>query len=197
MGPRARYLGPEVPAEELIWQDPVPAVDHELIDDAGHRRAEGQDPRIRPVRSPNWSRPPGHRPRRSAAPTSAAARTARAFASRRRRIGKSTSRPNWRRCCRPSKGSRRSSTRAVRRQEGLARRPDRSRRLRRRREGGEEGRSDVTVPFTPGRTDASQEQTDVESFAALEPPPTGSATTSTASTPLSAGGSCWSIGRNC
>jgi catalase-peroxidase len=31
MGPRARYLGPEVPAEELIWQDPVPAVDHPLI----------------------------------------------------------------------------------------------------------------------------------------------------------------------
>ena len=33
MGPRSRYLGPEVPAEELIWQDPVPAADHELIDD--------------------------------------------------------------------------------------------------------------------------------------------------------------------
>lgn len=33
MGPRSRYLGPEVPAEELIWQDVVPAVDHELIDD--------------------------------------------------------------------------------------------------------------------------------------------------------------------
>jgi catalase-peroxidase len=32
MGPRARYLGPEVPAEELIWQDPVPGVDHPLID---------------------------------------------------------------------------------------------------------------------------------------------------------------------
>ncbi len=32
MGPRTRYLGPEVPAEELIWQDPIPAVDHELID---------------------------------------------------------------------------------------------------------------------------------------------------------------------
>ena len=31
MGPRSRYLGPEVPAEELIWQDPVPAVDHELV----------------------------------------------------------------------------------------------------------------------------------------------------------------------
>jgi catalase-peroxidase len=32
MGPRSRYLGPEVPAEELIWQDPIPAVDHELVD---------------------------------------------------------------------------------------------------------------------------------------------------------------------
>jgi catalase-peroxidase len=31
MGPRSRYLGPEVPAEELIWQDPVPAVDHKLV----------------------------------------------------------------------------------------------------------------------------------------------------------------------
>jgi catalase-peroxidase len=34
MGPKSRYLGPEVPAEDLIWQDPVPAVDHPLIDDA-------------------------------------------------------------------------------------------------------------------------------------------------------------------
>ncbi|MDP9003658.1 MAG: catalase/peroxidase HPI, partial [Verrucomicrobiota bacterium] len=33
MGPRARYLGPEVPSEELIWQDPVPAVDHPLVDE--------------------------------------------------------------------------------------------------------------------------------------------------------------------
>jgi len=33
MGPRARYLGPEVPAEELIWQDPIPAVNHTLIDE--------------------------------------------------------------------------------------------------------------------------------------------------------------------
>ena len=33
MGPRARYLGPEVPTEELIWQDPIPAVNHKLIDD--------------------------------------------------------------------------------------------------------------------------------------------------------------------
>ena len=34
MGPKSRYLGPEVPAEDLIWQDPVPAVDHVLVDDA-------------------------------------------------------------------------------------------------------------------------------------------------------------------
>ena len=33
MGPRTRYLGPEVPEEELIWQDPIPAVNHELIDE--------------------------------------------------------------------------------------------------------------------------------------------------------------------
>ncbi|MEW8498624.1 MAG: catalase/peroxidase HPI, partial [Candidatus Thiodiazotropha taylori] len=33
MGPRSRYLGAEVPSEELIWQDPIPAVDHELIDE--------------------------------------------------------------------------------------------------------------------------------------------------------------------
>jgi catalase-peroxidase len=33
MGPKARYLGPEVPAEDLIWQDPIPAVDHELINE--------------------------------------------------------------------------------------------------------------------------------------------------------------------
>ena len=34
MGPAVRYLGPWVPDEELLWQDPVPAVSHELIDDA-------------------------------------------------------------------------------------------------------------------------------------------------------------------
>jgi len=33
MGPRVRYLGPEVPAEELIWQDPIPALDHQLVDE--------------------------------------------------------------------------------------------------------------------------------------------------------------------
>ena len=40
MGPKSRYLGPEVPKEDLIWQDPIPAVNHQLIDDAGCGRAE-------------------------------------------------------------------------------------------------------------------------------------------------------------
>ncbi|CAN0627758.1 catalase/hydroperoxidase HPI [Burkholderia multivorans] len=42
MGPRARYLGPEVPAEELIWQDPIPAVDHPLIDEQDAAALKGK-----------------------------------------------------------------------------------------------------------------------------------------------------------
>jgi catalase-peroxidase len=42
MGPRSRYLGPEVPAEDLIWQDPVPAVDHKLIDDKDIVKLKGR-----------------------------------------------------------------------------------------------------------------------------------------------------------
>ena len=43
MGPVSRYLGPLVPAEPLLWQDPVPAVDHALVGEPGHRRVEEQD----------------------------------------------------------------------------------------------------------------------------------------------------------
>jgi catalase-peroxidase len=42
MGPKVRYLGPEVPAEDLIWQDPVPPVDHDLISDADIAELKGQ-----------------------------------------------------------------------------------------------------------------------------------------------------------
>ena len=52
MGPVARYLGPLVPTEPLLLQDPVPKVDHELINDAGYRCAQGQDPRLRLVHFP-------------------------------------------------------------------------------------------------------------------------------------------------
>ncbi len=88
MGPRARYLGPLVPKETLIWQDPIPAVDHALISDKDVAALKDEAPRVRPVRVRNWSRPPGRRHRPSAAPTSAAARTARAIRlCARRRIG--------------------------------------------------------------------------------------------------------------
>ncbi len=49
MGPVARYLGPEVPEEELLWQDPVPAVDARADRRRGRRLAEGGDPRLRPL----------------------------------------------------------------------------------------------------------------------------------------------------
>ena len=49
MGPRSRYLGPLVPKEELIWQDPVPAVDHTLIDEKDIEASQGQSSRLRPV----------------------------------------------------------------------------------------------------------------------------------------------------
>jgi catalase-peroxidase len=42
MGPRSRYLGPEVPAEELIWQDPVPAADHKLVNEKDINALKGQ-----------------------------------------------------------------------------------------------------------------------------------------------------------
>ena len=110
MGPSIRYLGPQVPKEALIWQDPVPAVDHQLIDDQ-----DIADLKAKILASglsvPSWSRPPGPRRRPSAAPTSAAGRTVRASASRRRRTGRSTSLLSSRRCCRSSKRSRRTSTR--------------------------------------------------------------------------------------
>ena len=87
---------------------------------------------------------------------------------------------------------------AARREEGLARRPDRARRRCRGREGGEGCRRRREVPFTPGRTDASQEQTDVESFAPLEPRADGFRNYSSAS----GISSCsprrrWSTGRSC
>ena len=52
MGPRARYLGPEVPKEELIWQDPIPAGRPPADRRAGHRRAQGEDRSAPACRSP-------------------------------------------------------------------------------------------------------------------------------------------------
>src|SRR5450756_2332504 len=87
MGPVVRYRGKLAPKETLIWQDPIPAVDHPLIGEQDITALKAKSSR-RDCRFPSWSRPPGRRPRRSAAQTSAAVPTARAFASRRRKIGK-------------------------------------------------------------------------------------------------------------
>ena len=72
MGPIQRYLGPLVPKETLIWQDPIPAVDHPLIGD--QERLQRSRARSSPpaCRCRNSSRPPGRRPRRIAVRTSAA-----------------------------------------------------------------------------------------------------------------------------
>ena len=109
MGPRARYLGPEVPAEELIWQDPVPAVDHELIDakDIADLKAKilASGLSVSELVGTAWASAAT-----SAAPTSAAGRTERASVSRRRRIGTSTSPPNWRGFSKPLRASRKRST---------------------------------------------------------------------------------------
>ena len=49
MGPIVRYLGPLVPKETLIWQDPIPAVDHPLIGEKDIAGSEGENPRLRPL----------------------------------------------------------------------------------------------------------------------------------------------------
>ena len=67
MGPIQRYLGPLVPKETLIWQDRIPALDHPLVAEQGHCRAENENPRLRPHGLASSSRPPGRRRRRSAA----------------------------------------------------------------------------------------------------------------------------------
>ena len=169
MGPRARYLGPEVPTEELIWQDPIPAVDHPLIDEARHRGAEGQDPRLRPVDLPAGRPRPGRRPRPSAA--------------RQARRGQRGAHS-------PGAAEGLGGQPAGRAGQGPAEARGHPEGVQRRTAGGKKvsladlivlggcaaveaaakkAGHDVKVPFAPGRMDASQEQTDVASFAVLEP----------------------------
>jgi catalase-peroxidase len=169
MGPRSRYLGPEVPEEELIWQDPVPAVNHELIDAQDIADLKGKiltsGLSISELVSTAW----------------AAAST---FRGSDKRGGANGARvrlapqKDWevnqpaqlKKVLETLKGIQKAFNDAQSDGKrvsladlivlgGCA--------------GVEQAAKnacyDITVPFTPGRTDASQEQTDVESFAVLEP----------------------------
>ena len=171
MGPIARYLGPEVPSEELIWQDPVPAVDHELIDAADAAALKAADPRVGPhgrrarlddvgcgilvprQRQARWRQRRPHPPRS------------------RRRTGRSTTPPSSRRC---SKSLERRPGRVQRRPHGrqaACRSPTSS--CWQATPAVEKAATDagvqVEVTFHPGRTDATAEQTDADSFRYLEP----------------------------
>ena len=170
MGPRTRCLGPMVPAEPQLWQDPVPDVDHELIGAQDIADLKGSDPRDRGCPFPNWSRPPGHRRRRSAGPTSAVGRTGRASALRRRTAWEVNEPAELAKVLGTleeiqadfngsQSGGKRVSLADLIVLGGCAAVE----------QAAKDAGHDVQVPFSPGRTDASEDQTDVESFAVLEP----------------------------
>jgi catalase-peroxidase len=169
MGPIARYLGPEVPSEELLWQDPVPAVDHKLIDE--------QD--IAALKSKILA---------SSIPVSQLVSTAWASASTFRGSDKRGGANGARIRLSPQKDWKVNQpdqlAKVLKTLEGIQGEFNGS------QSGGKKvsladlivlagcagveqaaknAGHNVTVPFKPGRTDASQEQTDVESFAVLEP----------------------------
>jgi catalase-peroxidase len=169
MGPRSRYLGPEVPAEELIWQDPVPAVNHSLIDAQDIAALKGKI-------------------LASGLTVSQLVSTAWASASTFRGSDKRGGANGARIRLAPQKDW------AVNQPDQLAKVLQMLEGIQKEFNGAQSGGKkvsladlvvlagwagvekaaknaghDVTVPFTPGRTDASQEQTDAESFALLEP----------------------------
>ncbi len=169
MGPVARYLGPWVPDEQLLWQDPVPAVDHELIDDAdvGTLKAKILD---------------------SGLSTCQLVSTAWASASTYRDTDKRGGANGARIRLAPQAGWDVNVTSGVsgvlETLEGIRQEFNGSQTGGKKvsladlivlggcaavEEAAKRAGYDVQVPFTPGRTDASQEQTDVESFAVLEP----------------------------
>jgi catalase-peroxidase len=169
MGPRARYLGPEVPTEELIWQDPVPAVDHALIDE---RDAAGLKANILA----------------SGLTVSQLVSTAWASASTFRGSDKRGGANGARVRLAPQKDW------EVNQPAQLAKVIGTLERVQKEFNGAQSGSKKVsladlivlggsagieqaaraaghtvTVPFTPGRTDATQDKTDAASFSVLEP----------------------------
>jgi catalase-peroxidase len=169
MGPRSRYLGPEVPAEELIWQDPVPAVDHELIDAKDITALKGK------ILASGLS-------------VSQLVSTAWASASTFRGSDKRGGANGARIRLAPQKDwivNQPAQLKTVLQTlEGIQKKFNSAQSGGKKvsladvivlggcagvEQAAQKAGHDVTVAFTPGRTDASQEQTDVKSFAVLEP----------------------------
>ena len=169
MGPRSRYLGPEVPAEELIWQDPVPAVDHELLDE---RDVASLKEKILA----------------SGLSVSQLVSTAWASASTFRGSDKRGGANGARIRLAPQKDWRVNEPARLKQVlgtlEGIQNEFNSAHANGKRvsladlivlggcagvEQAAKNAGHDVTVPFTPGRTDASPEQTDAASFAVLEP----------------------------
>ena len=169
MGPVSRYLGPWVPDEELLWQDPVPAVDHELVDadDVADLKEEILD---------------------SGLSVTQLASTAWASASTYRDTDKRGGANGARIRLSPQSEWDINVTAGVGQVlgvlEGIQQRFNDSRSDEKRisladlivlggcaavEKAARDGGHEVDVPFSPGRTDASQDQTDVEAFAVLEP----------------------------
>jgi catalase-peroxidase len=169
MGPRSRYLGPEAPAEELIWQDPVPAVDHKLVDakDIADLKAKilASGLSISELVSTAWA---------SAASFRGSDKRGGANGARIRLSPQKDWEVNQpaqlRKVLETLEGIQKAfnGTASGGKKVSLA---DLivlggSAAI---EQAAKKGGHDVTVPFAPGRTDASQRQTDVESFAFLEP----------------------------
>ncbi|WP_094191554.1 catalase/peroxidase HPI [Streptomyces katrae] len=169
MGPVVRYLGPEVPAEQLLWQDPLPARTYETVG-----AAEVADLKARVLAS--------------GLSVSELVSTAWAAASSFRGSDKRGGANGGRIRLQPQIGWEVNEpdrlTAVLRTLEGIRRSFNEGRSDGRQvsvadlvvlaggaavEKAAKEAGFDVEVPFTPGRVDASQEQTDVESFAALEP----------------------------
>jgi catalase-peroxidase len=166
MGPIARYLGPEVPTETLIWQDPVPAVDHELVDadDIAALKAQiaASGLTVSELVSTAWAAASSYR----GSDKRGGANGARIRLEP--QSGWEVNQPDQLAGVVRTLEGIQASFNAGGKQVSLADLIVLA--------GGvgveqaaKAAGQDVDVPFTPGRTDASQEQTDVESFAALEP----------------------------
>jgi catalase-peroxidase len=169
MGPRSRYLGPEAPAEELIWQDPVPAVDHELIDAQDIADLKGK------ILASGLSIPEL---------VSTAWASASTFRGSDKRGGANGARirlapqKDWELNQPAQLKSVLQTLEGIQKEFNSAQSGGKKVSLADLivlggcagvEQAAKNAGYDVTVPFTPGRTDATQAQTDAEAFAVLEP----------------------------